>query len=131
MKKYILGLIGFVFAFAMTFNLSSCSKEEEEVDETIIGTWRHYTDKTKGYYYQITLEKDGTLIWHEINEHEDENLNCTYTYKDNKIVWYWNDKVEAVWYVTQLYKTEMITYRVHKYTGEIFENERILWVKIK
>ena len=30
MKKYILGLIGIVFAFAMTFNLSSCSKEKEE-----------------------------------------------------------------------------------------------------
>ena len=51
MKKYIFGFISIVFAFAMLINLSSCSKEEEEVDETIIGTWRHYTDETKGYYY--------------------------------------------------------------------------------
>ena len=138
MKKFIFGLIGIMFVSVMAFSLSSCSKEEVEPgndkDEvTILGTWRCYTDKTKGYYYQITLKEDRTLIWNEINDNENEtiNKNSTYTYKDGCITWYWEDSVEAIWYVSQLYKTEMITYRVNKYTGERDEEEMNIWVKIK
>ena len=120
----------------MAFSLSSCSKEEVEPgkdkDEvTILGTWRHYTDKANGYYYQITLEKDGTLIWREIDSNEDETSYCTYTYEDGYITWYTDYDIEAIWYVSQLYKTEMITYRVNKYTGEIDEEDKNIWVKIK
>ena len=116
----------------MAFSLSSCSKEDKD-EVTILGTWRCYTDKAKGYYYQITLKEDRTLIWHEINDHENEtiNKNSTYTYKDGCITWYWENRVECIWYVSLLYKTEMITYRVNKYTGERYEDERNIWVKIK
>lgn len=49
MKKFIIGLIGIVFAFAMTFNLSSCSKEEvEPKKETsqIVGVWKKGSGRT-------------------------------------------------------------------------------------
>ena len=132
MKKFIFGLIGIMFVSVMAFSLSSCSKEDKD-EVTILGTWRCYTDKAKGYYYQITLKEDRTLIWHEINDHENEtiNKNSTYTYKDGCITWYWENRVECIWYVSLLYKTEMITYRVNKYTGERYEDERNIWVKIK
>ena len=138
MKKFIIGLIGVMFVSAMAFSLSSCSKEEVEPEKdkdevTILGTWRCYTDKAKGYYHQITLKEDGTLIWREENDFgiDITNKNSTYTYKDRCITWYWEDSVEAIWYVSQLYKTEMITYRVNKYTGERDEEKMYIWVKIK
>lgn len=121
----------------MVLSLSSCSKEEVEPEKdkdevTILGTWRCYTDEAKGYYYQITLEEDGTLIWREYDSRENETSYDTYTYEDGYITWYEKDNdIEAIWYVSQLYKTKMITYRVNKHTGEIDEEEKDIWVKIK
>ena len=135
MKKYILSLIAIVFAFIMTFNLSSCSKEEVEPgrdkDEvTIYGTWRHYTDKAKGYYRQITLEEDGTLIWREFDSHEDETAYSTYIYEDRYITWYQSDNdIEAIWYVVKLEKSTMVTYDVDEGTGE-FEFQEI-WTRVE
>ena len=130
MKKFIFALIGIMFVSVMVFSLSSCSKEEVE---PILGTWRCYTDKAKGYYYQITLKEDGTLIWRAENNFELEitNKNSTYTYKDRCITWYWDDSVEAIWYVVQLDKEEMITCFVNSYTGERDEEEMEIWVRIK
>lgn len=118
----------------MAFSLSSCSKEEMDKDEvTILGTWRHYTDEAKGYYMQVTLKKDGTWIWREINDYENEfiNKNSTYTYKDRYITWYLEDSVEAIVYIVQFDKEEMITCFVNKYTGERDEENMQIWVKIK
>lgn len=122
----------------MAFSLSSCSKEEVEPgkdkDEvTILETWRCYTDKAKGYYYQITLKEDGTLIWREEDDFgiDITNKNSTYTYKGRCITWYWEDSVEAIWYVVQLDKEEMITCFVNSYTGERDEEVMKIWVKIK
>ena len=138
MKKFIIGLIGVMFVSVMAFSLSSCSKEEVEPgkdkDEvTILGTWRCYTDKAKGYYRQITLKEDGTLIWREENDFgiDITNKNSTYTYKDRCITWYWEDSVEAIWYVVQLDQEEMITCFVNSYTGERDEEKMKIWVKIK
>lgn len=136
MKKYILSLIAIVFAFIMTFNLSSCSKEEVEPgrdkDEvTIYGTWRHYKDKAKGYYIQITLKEDGTLIWREFNSREDETSYSTYIYEDRYITWYQSDNdIEAIWYVVKLEESTMVTYDVDDDgTGE-FEFQRI-WTRVE
>lgn len=138
MKKFIIGLIGIMFVSVMTFSLSSCSKEEMEPEKdkdevTFLGTWRCYTDKAKGYYMQVTLKKDGTWIWREINDHENEfiNKNSTYTYKDRYITWYLEDSVEAIVYIVQFDKEEMITCFVNKYTGERDEENMQIWVKIE
>lgn len=135
MKKYILSLIAIVFAFITTFNLSSCSKEEVEPgrdkDEvTIYGTWRHYTDKAKGYYRQITLEEDGTLIWREFDSHEDETSYDTYTYQNRYITWYRRENdIECIWYVVKLEESTMVTYDVDEGTGE-FEFQEI-WTRVE
>ena len=138
MKKFIFGLIGIMFVSVMAFSLSSCSKEEMEPEKdkdemAFLGTWRCYTDKAKGYYQQVTLKKDGTWIWREINEHENEfiNKNSTYTYKDRYITWYLEDSVEAIVYIVQFDKEEMITCFVNKYTGERDEENMQIWVKIE
>ena len=64
MKKFIIGLIGVIFASVMALSLSSCGKEEVEVEPekdkdevTIYGTWRHYKDKAKGYYILLLSGK--------------------------------------------------------------------------
>lgn len=119
----------------MTFNLSSCSKEEVEPgrdkDEvTIYGTWRHYTDKAKGYYRQITLEEDGTLIWREFDSHEDETVYATYTYENGYITWYARENdIECIWYVVKLEESTMVTYDVDEGTGE-FEFQEI-WSRVE
>ena len=138
MKKYILGLIGVMFVSAMAFSLSSCSKEEvepekEEDEVTIIGTWRHYTNEAKGYYYQITLEEDGTLIWREITSHENETEYSTYTYENGYITWYWRynyNDIEAIWYVYKLYESTMVTYNVDDETGT-HRNEQTIWTRVE
>lgn len=136
MKKFIWGLIGVVFASAMAFALSSCSKEEVEPgkdkDEvTIIGTWRYYKNETKTSYMQITLEEDGTLIWREVSEHENETVYSTYTYENGYITWYeWDGDIEAIWYVYKLYKSTMVTYDVDDETGT-HRNEQRIWTRIE
>lgn len=136
MKKFIFGLISVMFVSVMAFSLSSCSKEEvepgkDEDEVTIIGTWRHYTDKANGYYYQITLEEDGTLIWREIDSNEDETLYDTYTYEDGYITWYESDNdIEAIWYVYKLYESTMVTYKVSKYDGTQ-SSHQIIWTRVE
>ena len=136
MKKFIIGLIGVMFVSAMAFSLSSCSKEDvepgkDEDEVTILGTWRHYTDKANGYYYQITLEKDGTLIWREIDSYEDETAYCTYTYEDGYITWYEKaNDIEAIWYVYKLYESTMVTYNVDKETGT-HGNRQTIWTRVE
>lgn len=136
MKKFIWGLIGVVFASAMAFALSSCSKEEVEPgkdkDEvTIIGTWRYYKNETKTSYMQITLEEDGTLIWRKVSEHENETVYSTYTYENGYITWYeWDGDIEAIWYVYKLYKSTMVTYDVDDETGT-HRNEQRIWTRIE
>lgn len=137
MKKFIFGLIGIMFVSVMAFSLSSCSKEEvepekEEDEVTIIGTWRYYTDEAKGYYRQITLEEDGTLIWREYDSYENETSYCTYTYEDGYITWYddRNNDIEAIWYVYKLYKTKMITYDVDDETGT-HRNQQRIWTRVE
>lgn len=136
MKKFIIGLIGVMFVSAMAFSLSSCSKEEvepekEEDEVTIIGTWRHYTNEATGDYYQITLEEDGTLIWHDTSGTHDETLYCTYTYEDGYITWYrrYND-IEAIWYVYKLYESTMVTYKVDEETGT-HRNQQTIWTRVE
>ena len=120
----------------MAFSLSSCSKEdvepEKEEDEvTIIGTWRYYTDEAKGYYRQITLEEDGTLIWREYNSHEDETSYSTYTYEDGYITWYEKaNDIEAIWYVYKLYDSTMVTYNVDEETGT-HGNRQTIWTRVE
>ena len=136
MKKFIFGLIGIMFVSVMAFSLSSCSKEEVEPgkdkDEvTILGTWRCYTDKAKGYYYQITLEEDGTLIWREYDSYENETSYCTYTYEDGYITWYDRDNdIEAIWYVYKLYESTMVTYDVDDETGT-HRNQQTIWTRVE
>ena len=136
MKKFIIGLIGVMFVSAMAFSLSSCSKEEvepgkDEDEVTIIGTWRYYTDEAKGYYRQITLEEDGTLIWREYNSHEDETLYDTYTYEDGYITWYESDNdIEAIWYVYKLYESTMVTYNVDEETGT-HGSRQTIWTRVE
>lgn len=136
MKKFIFGLIGVMFVSAMAFSLSSCSKEEvepgkDEDEVTIIGTWRYYTDEAKGYYRQITLEEDGTLIWREYNSHEDETSYCTYTYEDGYITWYWRyNDIEAIWYVYKLYESTMVTYNVDEETGT-HGSRQTIWTRVE
>ena len=131
MKKFIFGLISVMFVSAMAFSLSSCSKEEVEPEVTIIGTWRYYTDEAKGYYRQITLKEDGTLIWREIDSNEDETLYDTYTYEDGYITWYESDNdIEAIWYVYKLYKSTMVTYKVSKYDGTQ-SSHQIIWTRVE
>lgn len=135
MKKFIIGLIGVMFVSAMAFSLSSCSKEEvepgkDEDEVTIIGTWRYYTDEAKGYYRQITLEEDGTLIWREFNSHENETSYCTYTYEDGYITWYMDYDIEAIWYVHKLYESTMVTYNVDKETGT-HGNRQTIWTRVE
>lgn len=137
MKKFIIGLIGVMFVSAMAFSLSSCSKEEvepgkDEDEVTILGTWRHYTDKANGYYYQITLEKDGTLIWREIDSYEDETLYCTYTYEDGYMTWYEKaNDIEAIWYVDKFDESTMVTHFVDKHTGTHDSDHKIIWARVK
>lgn len=125
-----------MFVSAMAFSLSSCSKEdvepEKEEDEvTIIGTWRYYTDEAKGYYRQITLEEDGTLIWREYNSHEDETSYSTYTYEDGYITWYEKaNDIEAIWYVYKLYDSTMVTYNVDEETGT-HGNRQTIWTRVE
>ena len=136
MKKLIFGLISVMFVSVMAFSLSSCSKEDvepgkDEDEVTIIGTWRYYTDEAKGYYQQITLEEDGTLIWREYNSHEDETSYCTYTYEDGYITWYWRyNDIEAIWYVYKLYESTMVTYNVDKETGT-HGNRQTIWTRVE
>lgn len=136
MKKFIFGLIGIMFVSVMAFSLSSCSKEEvepekEEDEVTIIGTWRYYTDEAKGYYRQITLEEDGTLIWREYDSSENETSYDTYTYEDGYITWYWRDNdIEAIWYVYKLYESTMVTYNVDKETGT-HGNRQTIWTRVE
>lgn len=136
MKKFIFGLISVMFVSAMAFSLSSCSKEEvepgkDEDEVTILGTWRHYTDKANGYYYQITLEKDGTLIWREIDSYEDETAYCTYTYEDGYITWYTDYDIEAIWYVDKFDESTMVTHFVDKHTGTHDSDHKIIWARVK
>ena len=136
MKKFIIGLIGVIFASVMALSLSSCGKEEVEVEPekgedevTIFGTWRHYADKAKGYYEQITLEEDGTLIWRGINENEDETSYDTYTYENGYITWYCRGAIEAIWKVYILEKSTMATYHVDKETGDY--GITIVWSRVE
>lgn len=124
-----------MFVSVMAFSLSSCSKEEVEPgkdkDEvTILGTWRCYTDKAKGYYYQITLEEDGTLIWREYDSDENETSYCTYTYEDGYITWYDDNDIEAIWYVYKLYESTMVTYDVDDETGT-HRNQQTIWTRVE
>ena len=135
MKKFIFGLIGIMFVSVMAFSLSSCSKEEvepekEEDEVTIIGTWRYYTDEAKSEYKQITLEEDGTLIWHDTSGHGEISY-CTYTYEDGYITWYWRyNEIEAIWYVFKLYESTMVTYNVDKETGT-HGNRQTIWTRVE
>lgn len=131
MKKFIFGLISVMFVSVMAFSLSSCSKEEVEPEVTIIGTWRHYTDKANGYYYQITLEEDGTLIWREYNSRGNHTSYDTYTYEDGYITWYEKaNDIEAIWYVYKLYESTMVTYKVSTY-DETQSSHQIIWTRVE
>lgn len=143
MKKFIFGLISVMFVSAMAFSLSSCSKEDvepgkdevepgkDEDEVTILGTWRHYTDKANGYYYQITLEEDGTLIWREIASDEDETSYDTYTYEDGYITWYTDYDIEAIWYVDKFDESTMVTHFVDQQTGTHDSGHKIIWARVK
>ena len=114
MKKYILGLIGIVFAFAMTFNLSSCSKEEVEPEKEtplIVGTWKYSWGDG---YCLLKINKDMTAIYNEWDDGEwdakDEKYN--YVYDESKNIIYFYHPSGRQWETCQIAsitKTEMRT----------------------
>lgn len=135
MKKYILGLLGIVFVSTMIFGFSSCKDNNEEEAEnsvaSIYGTWRHYTNETKGYYEQITLKEDGILIWREVDDYEDETCYDTYTYENGNIIWHDGpnaDDIEAIWHVAQLTKSNLVTYDVED--DGSYDNQTV-WIRIE
>lgn len=115
MKKYILGLIGIVFAFAMTFNLSSCSKEEVEPEKEtplIVGTWKHFSD---GGYCLLKINEDMTAIYNQWDDGEwdgkDEKYNYVYD-ETNNIIYFYDFYTGRLWeecQIASITKTEMRT----------------------
>lgn len=114
MKKYILGLIGIVFAFAMTFNLSSCSKEKEEGEVTplIIGTWKYSFGDG---YCLLKINEDMTAIYNEWDDGEWESKDEKYSYvydETNNIIYFYHFNTEKLWeecQIASITKIEMRT----------------------
>lgn len=116
MKKVILGLIGIVFAFAMTFNLSSCSKEEVEPEKEtplIVGTWKSLWEDGYG---ELMINSNMTVLYNELDDGRWDSRNelykCVYD-KDNNIIYFYDYYTgKQTWepcQIVSITKTEMRT----------------------
>ena len=136
MKKYILSLIVIVFAFIMTFNLSSCSKEEVEPggdkDEvTIYGTWRcSYGEANK----QMTLREDGIVMWYRLDNNGKVTSGPdiqTYTYENGNITYFERPgDIEGIMHVATLTKTQMVTFNINVHDGSYEDGQRV-WTRVE
>lgn len=111
----------------MTFCVSSCEEDAAEGKASIYGTWRKYTDKENGYYWQISLKENGTLVYKEYDDHQDETSYAWYTYENNYITWYDSmdktpESIEAKWYVADLGTKTIKLIDVDTETGEFTDD---------
>ena len=112
MKKFIIGLIGVIFASVMTLSLSSCGKEEGESTPLIVGTWKYFDD---GGYCLLKINEDMTAIYNEWDDGEwdakDEKYNYVYD-ETNNIIYFYDFYTGELWEACQIAsitKTEMRT----------------------
>lgn len=127
MNKLVLKLFSVILISMITFCVSSCEEDAAEGKASIYGTWRKYTDKENGYYWQISLKENGTLVYKEYDDHEDETSYAWYTYENNYITWYDSldktpESIEAKWYVADLGTKTIKLIDVDTETGE-FTND--------
>lgn len=113
MKKFIIGLIGVIFASVMALSLSSCGKEEVESTPLIVGTWKFSWEDGYGL---LKINEDMTAIYNEWDDGEwdakDEKYNYIYDESKNIIHFYDYYTKEEKWDLCQIVsitKTEMRT----------------------
>lgn len=118
MVKSFYKLVCLFFIASSALFFASCSENNEaEPEPSIYGTWRRWVDKAENDYWQITIKPDGTLIWEEVNEHENEYLPSKYDYLNGILTWYELEDgeiadVEARWEVKNLTYRSMTLLRI-------------------
>lgn len=144
MKKYLLGLLAFMFVSAITLSVTSCSKSDTEdpgdnggngsnSSSRIVGTW-YYGESENNFYEKYVFNADGTGRGYEGdgNYGYDETWSFYYKYdeKTGILNMYHNGDYDVDSYLIEFITNDAgMAYPI--YDGKVYKDDGVLLIRIK
>ena len=136
MKKYIWGILAYLFLISIVPTISSCGEkniedveknEDKDEEPTIIGTWKYSFNGPNGYSL-ITIKKDMTAIYSEWDggRWEKKDMKLLYEYDEtNNIIHFYRQESGKKWRECQIIR---LTYTSMTVLDFVDSGERI-WTR--
>lgn len=110
MKKELYWIFTAVMALMLSFGFVSCSEDDEEDDNPIVGTWiMQHQPNTDYDSYVFRRDGTGSMTIYRISSGNNSTYPFTYSYGDNILSIVYNDGDREMWRVTLTGQTMTMT----------------------